>query len=233
MKTLYLLPIPLADNSLHVVLPQVKELIQTIDYFLVENVRTARRFISSLQIGKKIDTLQFFELNKDTSLADLQGFMAQLPSDVAVGVMSEAGCPAVADPGSLAVQYAHQKGMEVVPLVGASSILLSLMASGFNGQQFAFLGYLPIDKAARSTAIKQVEKEMKQKNQTQIFIETPYRNNQLLADLCLYLSPETLLCVATNLTAPDQQVKTKTINHWKKQLPDLNKQPTVFLVGKF
>lgn len=232
MKTLYLLPIPLAENALQVVLPQIKDLIQEIDYYFVENIRTARRFISSLQTGRRIEDLHFFELDKDTDAILLQKYVEQIPKEAAVGVMSEAGCPAVADPGALAVAYAQKQGIQVVPLVGASSILLGLMGAGFNGQQFAFLGYLPIDKQARCVSIKQLEKDMRQKNQTQIFIETPYRNNQLLADLCLQLSPETLLCVAANLTTEQEFLKTKTIGAWKKQLPDLHKQPAIFLVGK-
>jgi 16S rRNA (cytidine1402-2'-O)-methyltransferase len=229
---LYLIPTSLAENTNDLVLPQIKDLLRELRYFLVENVRTARRFISGLKLGVVIDELYFFELNKDTTPAELQHFFSQIPPTADIGVMSEAGCPAVADPGSLAVAYAHQKNIKVVPLVGASSLLLSLMASGFNGQSFIFHGYLPIDKTEKQKALKQLEKDVVQKSQTQIFIETPYRNQQLLADLCQLLQPDTLLCVATNLTSPDEWIKTQKISAWKKTTVDLHKKPTVFLMGR-
>jgi 16S rRNA (cytidine1402-2'-O)-methyltransferase len=229
---LYLIPISLAENALQVVLPQIKDIILQTDYYLVENIRTARRFISSLQTGRKIDELQFFELHKNTSQAELQAHFSQIPKDANIGIMSEAGCPAVADPGSLAVAFAHKHNMKVVPLVGASSILLALMGSGFNGQHFAFLGYLAIDKAKRIKEIQELEKNLFAKRQTQIFIETPFRNNQVLADLCATLTHDTQICIATNLTAENEMVKTKTAAEWKKALPELHKQPTVFVVGK-
>lgn len=229
---LYLIPISLSENGLQVVLPQVKEIITHTKYYLVENIRTARRFISSLQLGIKIDELQFFEIDKHTTYATLTQYFTQIPQGENIGVMSEAGCPAVADPGSVAVAFAHKKGIKVAPLVGASSILLTLMGSGFNGQQFTFLGYLALDKQKRIAEIKQLEKDLLQKRQTQIFIETPYRNNQLLLDLCANLNPQTQICVAVNLTAENEMIQTKTAAEWKKQLPELHKQLVVFAVGK-
>jgi 16S rRNA (cytidine1402-2'-O)-methyltransferase len=229
---LYLIPTSLAENTYDLVLPQIKDLLQEIRYFFVENVRTARRFIAGLKLGIVIDELHFFELNKATTLTTIKQYFAQIPPHAAIGVMSEAGCPAVADPGSLAVAYAHQHHLKVIPLVGASSLLLSLMASGFNGQSFVFHGYLPIEKAEKQKVLKQMEKEMLQKSQTQLFIETPYRNQQLLADLCQFLQPDTLLCVATNLTGTDEWVKTQKISAWKTTTVDLHKKPTVFLIGR-
>jgi len=229
---LYLIPISLAENALQVVLPQIKEIILQTNYYLVENIRTARRFISSLQTGRKVDELHFFELHKGTSQAELQAYFLQIPAEASIGIMSEAGCPAVADPGSLAVAFAHKKNIKVVPLVGASSILLALMGSGFNGQNFAFLGYLAIERAKRIKEIQELEKNLFQKRQTQIFIETPFRNNHLLADLLAHLAADTQLCIASNLTTEQEMVKTKTVADWKKQIPELHKQPTVFVVGK-
>jgi 16S rRNA (cytidine1402-2'-O)-methyltransferase len=229
---LYLIPVSLSENVLTVVLPQVKDVILQTNYYFVENLRTARRFIGSLQTGRKIDDLHFFELDKSTSQSTLADYFAKIPQGENIGVMSEAGCPAVADPGSLAVAMAHKKNIQVVPLVGASSILLALMGSGFNGQQFAFLGYLPISKAERIKAIQQLEKDLMQKRQTQIFIETPFRNNHLFADLCATLHPDTQICIAVNLTAPDEMIKTKTVLAWRKQIPELHKLPVVFVVGQ-
>ncbi|TAH21635.1 MAG: SAM-dependent methyltransferase [Cytophagales bacterium] len=232
---LYLIPIPLSENALDSLSPMVKQTVLVTQYYLVENVRTARRFISSLKIGVDISQLTFFEVNKDTNLQKLTEYFKQIPSEANVGVMSEAGCPAVADPGSLAVSYAHKHRIQVVPLVGPSSILLALMASGLNGQSFAFQGYLPIDRSERSKAIKNLEKDSKQKKQTQIFIETPYRNNHVLEQLANDLQEETSLCIAANLTGENELVISKKAKEWKsdlakKQLPDLHKQPTIFIL---
>ena len=228
---LYLIPTFLApDTASQVLSPQVCEVIANTDYFFVENIRTARRFISELKLGKVIDQLHFYELNKDTSEAEVISYFKQIPDSQDIGVISEAGCPGVADPGALAVKIAHQFGWRVVPLVGPSSILLALMASGMSGQSFVFHGYLPIEKSAKIQKIKQLEQNV-QRGQSQIFMETPYRNNQLLADLLANCRNDTLLCIAANLTASDELVKTQTIQQWKASPPDLHKKPTIFILG--
>lgn len=229
---LYLIPLPLTDESSAnpLLVPQAREIVATTDYYLVENIRTARRFISSLKTGRVIEQLQFFELNKQTCLQQVADYFKQIPPEAAVGVMSEAGCPGVADPGHLAVQYAHRVGMKVVPLVGPSSILLALMGSGFNGQSFAFHGYLPIQKQDKIKALKHLEKEAA-RGQTQIFIETPYRNDVLVNDMLAHLQPHTQLCIAAHLTAPDAFVKTRKIADWQKNKPALSRVPAVFLLG--
>ncbi|OIN60833.1 SAM-dependent methyltransferase [Arsenicibacter rosenii] len=232
MPTLYLIPTVLADNTADQVLsPQIRDVISKLDAYFVENVRTARRFISSLKTGKVIDELSFFDLNKDTTDIDVRRNMQALTDRKQdAGVLSEAGCPGVADPGAAAVRVAHQLGWTVVPLVGPSSILMALMASGMSGQSFVFHGYLPIDRGERSKTLKQLEKEARLKQQTQIFMETPYRNNQLMGDVLSACAGDSRLCVACNVTAPDAFIKTKTIKDWKGQLPDLHKKPTVFLL---
>jgi 16S rRNA (cytidine1402-2'-O)-methyltransferase len=231
---IYLIPIPLVENVLDTLSPMIAPIISTIDIYLVENIRTARRFISSLKVGKDISLITFFELHKDTNYQQISEYFKQISAEANVGIMSEAGCPAVADPGSLAVSYAHKHKIQVIPLVGPSSILLALMASGLNGQSFAFHGYLPIDKSERSKAIKNLEKESKQRKQTQLFIETPYRNNSLLEQLVNELSAETQLCIAVNLTGKEELIRTQKVQAWKydlakKQLPNLHKQPVIFL----
>jgi len=175
--------------------------------------------------------LIFHKLDKDTSPEEVAELFSSIPKGEDIGVISEAGCPGIADPGALAVAYAHKNNIEVVPLVGPSSILLALMASGFNGQSFAFHGYLPIEKDLRTAAIKTLEKEALSKRQTQVFMETPYRNNKLLEDILKTCQPETKLCIAADLTSPKQFVKTKKIREWKEQLPDLNKRPTIFVLS--
>lgn len=228
---LFLIPSVLAENTAAAVIPQqVQELCTTIKYFLCENVRTSRRFLSSLKLGITIEDLQLEELSKDTPDGEVPGLLAPLLQGHDVGLMSEAGCPAVADPGARAVAHAHKQGIQVVPLVGPSSILLALMASGLNGQEFAFKGYLPVKNPQRSQVIKELEKLAKA-GQTQIFMETPYRNNQLLADVMQVCQPNMLLCIAANITAPTEFIRTATIADWKKQLPDLHKQPVIFVIG--
>jgi 16S rRNA (cytidine1402-2'-O)-methyltransferase len=204
------------------------EVVQHLNTFFVEDIRTARRFISSLKLGKVIDELTFYELNKDTPQEQTLAQLKKLNADA--GIISEAGCPGIADPGAVAVGFAHQLGYQVKPLVGPSSILLALMSSGFNGQSFTFHGYLPIDKAAKIKVLKNLEQTAKTKNQTQIFMETPYRNNQLLEDALQNLHPETSLCIAANITAEDELIKTLPVREWKKQKPDLHKKPTIFLL---
>lgn len=227
--TIFLIPTVLAPETQDRVLsPQIIEVVKHLDVFFVEDLRTARRFISSLKLGKIIDELTFYELNKDTPQDQTLAQLKKLKGDA--GIISEAGCPGIADPGAVAVGFAHQLGYKVRPLVGPSSILLALMASGFNGQSFTFHGYLPIEKAAKVKALKSLEQTAKSKNQTQIFMETPYRNNSLLEDVLQNLNPETLLCIAANITADDELIKTLPVKEWKKQKPDLHKKPTIFLL---
>lgn len=232
MPTLYLIPTPLADDTAGLVLPPtIREVIEKTDAYFVENVRTARRFISGLKTTRVIDDTTFFDLDKDTPPADTRRQIQELTERKRnAGVLSEAGCPGVADPGAVIVGMAHTLGWRVEPLVGPSSILLALMASGLNGQSFVFHGYLPIEKAERSRAVRFLEKEAQGRLQTQIFMETPYRNDALFADVLANCEPNTRLCVACNLTAPDAFVRTMTIREWKSQTPDLRKKPTVFLL---
>jgi 16S rRNA (cytidine1402-2'-O)-methyltransferase len=228
--SLYLIPCPLAEETNDIVLsPQIKETIAELDIFFVENIRTSRRFISSLKLGKVIDNITFYELTKDTPEHETRQQLTNLTQNA--GIISEAGCPGVADPGAIAVKIAHQLAILVTPLVGPSSILLALMASGMSGQSFVFHGYLPIDKALRKKNIQQLEKDAHHKNQTQLFMETPFRNNQLMEAVLEVCQPETLLCVASNLTAPDEFVKTLPIKQWRKTKPDLHKKPTIFIIG--
>jgi 16S rRNA (cytidine1402-2'-O)-methyltransferase len=230
--TLFLIPTVLAPGTAAEVLaPQVRETIGRLDYFFAENLRTARRFISELKTGRAIDTLTFFELHKDTPERETAEQLQRLQeAGHDAGVLSEAGCPGVADPGAVAVRLSHRLGLRVAPLVGPSSILLALMGSGFSGQSFAFHGYLPIDKAERAKAVRQLEKEAQQRDQTQIFMETPYRNHALLEELLRTCQPNTPLCIACQLTAPDQFIRTLTVREWQRQPPDLHKKPTVFLL---
>jgi len=232
MPTLYLIPTLLADDTADGVLPPtIRETIAQTDAFFVENVRTARRFITSLKTGRIIDETTFFDLTKDTPPAETRKQIQELTERKRnAGVLSEAGCPGVADPGSVVVGMAHSLGWRVEPLVGPSSILLALMASGMSGQSFVFHGYLPIEKQDRVRTLRHLEKEAQQKQQTQIFMETPYRNDALFADILASCQAETRLCVACNLTAPDAFVRTRSVREWKTQVPDLRKKPTVFLL---
>ncbi|MDJ1500870.1 SAM-dependent methyltransferase [Xanthocytophaga agilis] len=228
---LYLIPTVLApDTSTRVLSPQIKEVITQLDYFFAEELRTARRFISELQTGRRIESMIFYELNKNTPEPETTQQLKIVLEGKDAGILSEAGCPGVADPGNVAVRWAHQQGVQVVPLIGPSSILLALMASGMNGQSFVFHGYLPIDQVQRVKSLKNIEKEAIQKRQTQIFMETPYRNNSLLKDILQNCQPQTLLCIATQVTAPDEMIVTKTIKQWNAGKPDLHKKPTIFLL---
>lgn len=230
MGKLLLIPLPLAENTVEQVIPaQVKEAVLACDMFLVEEIRTARRYVSSLRLGLTIEDLRFETLDKKTKKEQLLHLFSN-PKIKTIGVMSEAGCPGVADPGALAVQIAHEKKWKVEPLVGPSSIILALMGSGLNGQSFTFHGYLPIDRPKRIAQIKVVEGLSAANRQTQIFIETPYRNNHMLEDLIKQCLPTTLLCVASDLTGENAYIKTMPIHAWKKQTVDLHKQPTVFLL---
>ena len=233
MATLYLVPNVLAEGHWQNVLPaQVGPVLTETRFFIVENIRTARRFMKQVNQEIDIDACTFYEINKRTDPKDLPRFLKPLEDGNDVAVISEAGCPGVADPGADVVRIAHQKGLKVVPLVGPSSILLALMASGLNGQNFAFRGYLPVKPNERSKELSSLDKQIKTQNQTQIFIETPYRNNQLAEDILKSCSPSTLLCIAKNITGENELIQTKTIQDWKKsKVPDLHKQPTIFLMG--
>ena len=230
---LFLIPTPLADDTAADVLSaQVPETVKELEVFFAENLRTARRFISGLKVGKVIDDLTFYQLDKDTSEAETLAQLKALAKEGKnAGILSEAGCPGIADPGAIAVKLAHQLNIEVVPLVGPSSLLLALMASGLNGQSFVFHGYLPIERDRRIKTIKYLEKEAMARKQTQLFIETPYRNHQVMEDLVAQCELTTRLCVACNLTAPDGFIKTLSIKDWKNQPYDLHRKPTVFLIG--
>jgi len=228
---LYLIPTPLAENTLDkMVTEEMNRTVKDLDYFLAENIRTSRRFISSLKLGKIIQDLHFDLLDKNTSAKEIGHLCAPLMKGKNMGVLSEAGCPGIADPGNLAVTFAHQHNIEVIPLVGPSSIFMALMASGLNGQSFTFHGYLPIDKQKRIQTIKAIEKDAINKNQTQIFMETPYRNNPLFADLLKYCRPYTRLCIAKDISGEKGWIKTLTIKEWGKSKPELHKVPTVFLI---
>ncbi len=208
------------------------EILKTVKYFIVENVRSARRFIRACSAEIDIDTLQFSELNRHTSPDEVAGMLKPMAEGHSMGVISEAGCPAVADPGSDVVAIAQRKGYPVCPLVGPSSIIMALMGSGFNGQSFAFCGYLPIDAAERSAKLKEMERRIRREHQTQIFIETPYRNNRLIAAMCSALPSDLLLCVASDITGPKQSILTQPISQWKSKKYDYDKIPTIFLLYK-
>jgi len=232
---LFLIPCPIAEQTATKTLPvEICDALLVCKHFLVENVRTARRFISEMKLGIKIDDLQFFELTKDSKISDVKKILQNLKNSDCkhLGVLSEAGCPGVADPGALAVQLAHQMNIEVEPLVGPSSILLALMASGFSGQSFVFHGYLPIEKPNRIKRIEILEKEVLKSGQTQIFMETPYRNNAMFEDLMQNCHPETLLSISADIKSEESFSKTLTIQQWKSQIPDLHKKPCIFLLGR-
>ncbi|KDN54952.1 SAM-dependent methyltransferase [Flavobacterium seoulense] len=231
---LYLIPTTMGDCDPMDVLPQtIKRAIELIDYYIVENEKTARKSIKAVLPEKKQSDLVLFALNKHTETREYLDFIKPLLEGKNVGLMSEAGCPGVADPGAVIVKLAHEKGIQVIPLVGPSSILLAIMASGMNGQSFTFHGYLPIEKDEKRASFKSLERISFEKNQSQIFIETPYRNNKLLEDLIQILHPETHLCIACDITLPTEYIKTKKISAWKKETIDLHKRPTIFIIHKF
>lgn len=233
MASIYLIPVTLGDTSLDRVLPAYnKEIVVSIRYFIVENERTARRFLKKTDPAIDIDSLHFFVLNKHTSPEEIASFIAPLREGHDIGLLSEAGCPAIADPGADVVRIAQEKNYPVVPLVGPSSILLSLMASGFNGQSFAFAGYLPVDREQRVRSLKAMEQRIYSEHQTQIFIETPYRNNKLVEDIIQSCKPSTRLCIAANITCEDEFIRTRGVKEWKGKVPDLSKQASIFLLYK-
>jgi 16S rRNA (cytidine1402-2'-O)-methyltransferase len=221
----------LGETEISKVLPSYnKEIIASIRYFIVENVRTARRFLKQTDPGIDVDSLTFYTLNKHTSDTELSGFLKPVEDGSSIGIISEAGCPAIADPGADVVAIAQKKNIPVVPLVGPSSILLALMASGFNGQRFAFHGYLPIDAGERVKTLKFLEQRIYSENQTQLFIETPYRNGKLIEDILKTCKPTTRLCIAADITLNSEFIKTKSIAEWKKQVPELTKRPCIFAI---
>jgi len=228
--TLYLVPVPIAEEGMACIPEEVKRLTGSIRYFFVENIRTARRYLKHLNKDTDIDAISFSEINQHQE-PDLVLLREWIREKHAIGVMSEAGCPGIADPGSILATEAHRLGATVKPLTGPSSILLALMASGFSGQHFRFNGYLPVKEPQRSKVIKDLEQICRQKNETQIFIETPYRNNQLLQDILKHCHPQTRLCIAANITAAHEMIKTKSLAEWKEQTPDLHKQTVIFLMG--
>ena len=230
--TLYLIPVTLGDDNISQVLPpDVVKIAQNLENFVVESEKSARHFLSTIKTAKPVRELTLNLLNEHTLDKDVSALLTPLLAGKDVGLMSDAGCPGIADPGAKLVELAHQKGIRVVPLVGPSSIILSLMASGLNGQQFAFLGYLPVDKQARNLKLKEIEKRAQTHNETQIFIETPYRNQHMLEAILSTCNANTRLCIASQVSLPDEMIVTKTINGWKQDaLPDLHKKLTVFLL---
>lgn len=228
---LYLIPVPLAENSANKSFtPYLIDTINQINEYIVENSKTARRFLKEAGLKTPQSELIIHDYSKHMRGTDVNEFFTGLLAGRDVGLMSEAGCPGVADPGSEIVAYAHKKGIKVVPLVGPSSILLALMASGFNGQSFTFHGYLPIDKLQRANRIKELESIASRHKQTQIFIETPFRNNALLEEILRSCKPGTGLCIGCDLSSDDEFIQTKTVAEWKNKVPDLHKRPTIFLM---
>ena len=230
---LYLLPVTLGDTPIETVLPSYNhDIIVHIRHFIVEDIRSARRFLKKVDRNIDIDSLTFYPLNKHTSPEALSGYLKPLEAGESMGVISEAGCPAVADTGADVVAIAQRKGLRVIPLVGPSSIILSVMGSGFNGQSFAFHGYLPIDAPERIKTLKLLEQRIYSENQTQLFIETPYRNHKMFDDIVSTCRPQTKLCIAANLTCEGEYIKTRSIKDWKGHCPDLSKIPCIFLLYK-
>jgi len=232
---LILFPVPIGAEDVHFSLPaHNQELLATCHTFIVEELRTARRFLKKAGYPYPIDDTQFFELNEHTTHGEIGGYLDAIERGENIGLLSEAGLPCVADPGAMITQVAQRRGIEVVPLVGPSSLMLAMMASGFNGQSFAFNGYLPVDKGRRATAIRHLEERLHHEHQTQLFIEAPYRNNQLLEALCTTLQPGTMICVAVDLTLPTQQIRSLSARQWQKERENwnLHKRNTVFLIGE-
>ncbi|MBW2938411.1 SAM-dependent methyltransferase [Aureisphaera sp. CAU 1614] len=233
LGNIYLIPCPLGDTPPLEVLPlSVKKAVELIDFYIVENEKAARRFIKSIVPKKSQPDLHIDTINKFTDENEIPNMLMPCYEGHHIGVISDAGCPGIADPGASVVAQAHIKGIKVIPLVGPSSILMAMMASGFNGQNFAFNGYLPIDKQERKREIKRLEKLSEEQNQSQLFIETPYRNNQLLESLIIALHPQTQICVACDISLPTEYIVTQTAESWKKTRVDLHKRPTLFIIQK-
>ena len=231
---LYLIPVTLGETELDRVLPSANhDIVVNIKHFIVENIRSARRFLKKTEKTIDIDTLTFYELNRHTDRKFIAQYLEPLAKGQPVGIISEAGCPAIADPGADVVAIAQSRGYKVVPLVGPSSILMSIMASGFNGQSFAFNGYLPADVPGRVKALKKLENKVYNDDQTQSFIETPYRNEKMIETILSSLRPQTKLCIAAGITCEQEYIHTKTVAQWKKEkLPELGKIPCIFVIGK-
>lgn len=228
---LYLIPTSLGDAPFSRVLPdQTLKIVNQITHYIVENIRTARRFLVKAKIEHKIDDLCFYELNKHSNPNDYHKYLSAVQKGVHVGLLSEAGCPGIADPGADIVAIAHEKNIKVIPMVGPSSIFLALMASGMNGQSFAFNGYLPVKNPQRTKQLKYDEQRSKNEDQSQIYIEAPYRNRALLTDMLEQLKPLTKLCIAVDITLETEFIKTKTVKDWKKKIPEINKRPAIFIV---
>ena len=233
MPTLYLIPTSLGECSFDKILPtQNTQIVTDLKHFVVEDVRTARRFLKKANPAIEINDLTFYVLNQHTTPEELSSFLSPMFAGHDLGVLSEAGCPAIADPGADVVAMAQKNNFTVVPLVGPSSILLSLMASGFNGQSFAFVGYLPIQPADRAKMLRKLENRAYTEDQSQIFIETPYRNMKMLEEILQVCQPNTRLCIAVDITLETEFIKTKTVKEWKTKLPDLSKRPCIFLIYK-
>ena len=233
MATLYLIPTSLGECSFDKILPaQNTQIVTDLKHFIVEDVRTARRFLKKANPAIEINDLTFYVLNQHTTPEELSNFLSPMFAGHDLGVLSEAGCPAIADPGADVVAMAQKNNFTVVPLVGPSSILLSLMASGFNGQSFAFVGYLPIQPADRAKMLRKLENRAYTEDQSQIFIETPYRNMKMLEEILHVCQPKTRLCIAVDITLETEFIKTKTVKEWKTQLPDISKRPCIFLIYK-
>ena len=231
MASIYLIPNLLGESALSVLSPQVAQAVQDLTYFVVENEKSARKFIKLIAPEKPQSELQISVIDKHQSTPDYAAYLTPCLQGHSIGIISEAGCPGVADPGAEIVRVAHQKALRVIPLVGPSSLLLAMMSSGLNGQNFAFNGYLPIDKQVRRKTLKVLERKV-QEGQSQLFIETPYRNQQLLSDLIETLQADTLLCIATDLTLPTESIRTLPIGQWKHTSVDLQKRPTLFIIGR-
>jgi 16S rRNA (cytidine1402-2'-O)-methyltransferase len=231
---IYLIPTTLGDTAetADVIPLKVNQIINTIDEYIVENEKSARHYLKKIGIKKPLQEITLYPLNKHTDLKQVSSYLNAIEKGKNIGIISEAGCPGIADPGAEVIKLAHQKNITVIPLVGPSSILLGLMASGFNGQSFTFNGYLPKERNERIKKIKELEKLALQKSQTQLFIETPYRNNHLVEDLLNNCNNATLLCIACDITLPTEFIKTTTIYDWKRQLPNIDKRPTIFLIYK-
>ena len=232
--SLYLIPVTLGDTPIKQVLPDYNhDIIVNIKHFIVENIRSARRFLKQVEKAIDIDELTFYELNRHTDRKIIGEYLQPLAQGQSVGIISEAGCPAIADPGADVVAIAQARGIKVVPLVGPSSIIMSLMGSGFNGQSFAFNGYLPVDVPGRIKALKKLENKVYNEDQTQIFIETPYRNTKMMETMLQSLRPTTKICIAAGITTPQEFIVTKTVEKWKKsKMPEFEKIPCVFLIGR-
>lgn len=226
---IYLVPVFLSDNATQTIPAYVINAVKDCQVIFAENERTARRFLKAMDAAIVIDDFEWFTIHKSEA-AQITAFRQKVKEGKNIAIISEAGCPGVADPGQILIHEAQKLNATVRPLVGPSSILLALMASGFNGQQFSFLGYLPIDNGERIRKIKQVEEESQKRNSTQIFIETPFRNNQLLATLLQNARPDTQLCIAAELTSSNESIKTRSVAQWKKEIPDLHKKPVIYLL---